>query len=76
MSVTNVTVDGKHMFDPGEVTRTLVISDYGIGVRTVGVGAGSDPTFNQVMGTATFHYLNQVMQTYIAGGGAVSPFGY
>jgi RHS repeat-associated protein len=67
LSVTNATLQG-HMFDQGYITRSLVITDQGIFINTVGEGTGPDPTFNGIMGPAAFQWLNREMRAYMVGG--------
>ena len=66
LSVTNATLPG-HMFDAGYITRSLVITDDGISIRTVGEGTGADPELNAILGPAAFQWLNREMSSYLTG---------
>ena len=64
-TVTNHTVEGKHMLHPGYVTRMVVQEGNTIRVVTIGEGIGPYGTFNEILGPVEFTRLDLKLRAAI-----------
>jgi len=68
LSVTNTTVPCEHLFNPGYVTRSVVLNSAGtISIQTFGEGTGPLGTFNQLIGPSLFQGLDANIRNRIVG---------
>jgi hypothetical protein len=63
-TVHNVTQQG-HVFEPGYITRSVVVEDGNVIVVTEGVGTGKDRWFNQHLGPSAFTLENGAIVKYV-----------
>jgi hypothetical protein len=66
LTVYNVTEPG-HIFDPGYVSRSVLLRGDFIYVRTVGEGTGSYRFFNTAVARPAFNYLDRQIRSYVGG---------
>ena len=64
LSVTNFTEKG-HIFDPGYVTRSVVVEKGFVMVRTVGEGTGPHPLFNEGIAGPAWTYQDLQIKQYV-----------
>jgi hypothetical protein len=72
-TVSNITEEG-HVFDPGEVTRTVYIDNGYVKIGTLGEGTGDYPLLNQVVGASVFKTIDNEIKAKIGAAlGAPAP---